>query len=610
MSLESLIAAARARAPGAALYAHLRVASRGRARDYLLSDRTLVADDVTLLHWERAPLAEVFFSTPTGAAYELTEGARTLEGTVLARHLLTFAPDGALASALDPEGTLALHGRDAAARRRPLSAVDVILDADQRRAVERPPGDALLVLGEAGVGKTTVALHRLATLARARRGGGFKAAVIVPTEGLRRLSEALLARLEVEGVEVAVYDRWAASLARAAFPGIPWRESEDARAGVIRLKRHRALAPTLRAYAKIRKPGRVTREDLHHLFGDRVWMERVARESAGALSPRDVDDVLEHTRVQYSETTEEAFAHVDADRLQAVDGRALDAGTTLNDAGTVDVEDYAALFALDAERAAQQGHSSPPPPRRYDALVLDEAQELAPLELSLLGRALAPGGTLVVAGDEGQQVDATACFEGWHRTMRDLGARAFETARLTMSYRCPPAVTALARRVLDPARAVEVVDPVGALSFLRASSACHIVARLVDALRALRAEDPGATVAVIARTAGAARSFAQRLGRGVEVHLALRGDFRFTPGVQVTCVQEVKGLEFDHVVIPDADGPTYPDDPAARRALYVALTRASHEVLLATTADWSPLLGTSPPLRANLDACEPRSSSG
>ena len=82
----------------------------------------------------------------------------------------------------------------------------------------------------------------------------------------------------------------------------------------------------------------------------------------------------------------------------------------MNDAGTVDVEDFAALFELDRLRAELRGARAEHP-RRYDALVIDEAQELAPLELKLLGRCVAAGGTLVVAGDAGQQVDATACFE-------------------------------------------------------------------------------------------------------------------------------------------------------------------------------------------------------
>ena len=83
---------------------------------------------------------------------------------------------------------------------------------------------------------------------------------------------------------------------------------------------------------------------------------------------------------------------------------------------------------------------------------------------------------------------------------------------------------------------------------------------------------------------------AEQLGRALPVRLVLDGDFRFAPGVEVTCVREVKGLEFDLVVVPDLDAANYPDTPAARRALYVALTRPLHQLWLATAGSWSALL--------------------
>jgi superfamily I DNA/RNA helicase len=72
--------------------------------------------------------------------------------------------------------------------------------------------------------------------------------------------------------------------------------------------------------------------------------------------------------------------------------------------------------------------------------------------------------------------------------------------------------------------------------------------------------------------------------------LVLDGDFRFGAGAHVTTVDQVKGLEFDTVVVPDASLATYPDTPAARRALYVATTRARHQVVFATASAPSPLL--------------------
>lgn len=613
-----LAASARAALPQAATpcHAHLRVLSEGRTRDYLLGPQTVTDDEVTILRWDQAPLAAAFFASVEGGDYELRAGDRTLSGAVLARSLLTLARGELVA--LTRNGVR--YARDAGggwsaspdthaaplrprpdARRRPPSAVEVTLDAEQQRAVDLPAGAGLLVLGEAGVGKTTVALRRLAALRERHGDGPWSAAVIVPTEGLRRLTEALLERLGVEGVEVATYDRWAAKLARRAFHDIPVRESEDAPPGAIRLKRHRALAEVLPAFAALPPADpkrRVGRRDLHHLFGDRAWMDRVVART-DEVTAHDAARVHDHTRVQYMETTEDSFgAGVDRGRLATADGRSIDAGTRYGDAKTVDVEDYAVLFELDRLRAKARGER-PAMPRRYDVVVLDESQELAPLELRLLGRAVAPGGTLVVAGDAGQQVDATACFTDWETSMRDLGAARHTRVTLATSYRCHPDVTALARHVLDPASPAPALGPDGPVGFLACENECHLAARLTDGLRELGIDDPRASVAVIARTAESARRFAAVLGRGVDVRLALDGDFHFGPGVQATSVREVKGLEFDHVVVPDASTAAYPEGGEGRRALYVAVTRASHRAVFATTGRWTALLGDAAPQRAS-----------
>lgn len=605
-------------------FAHLRIEPAGpagaiRARDLLLGWRTLSSPEVTVLNWQTAPLAEVFFSCREGEEYELSVGGRELCGTVRARSLLTFRagelvavhtqsasfsrrPGGAGQGAGEwvaagaPPGLL--QPRRGGSERAAPPWSPQALDPEQRRAVELPAGRPLLVLGEAGCGKTTVAVHRLAALHKAAAAAQrpFRSLLLVPaaSAGLRHLSEALLGRLGVTDAEIEVFDRWAGRQARKAFPQLPARESQDVPAGVVALKRHPALLPVLQGLAARRRGSAVrragaSRADLLHLFGDRALLEQVAGAAPAALSGEAVRQVLEHTRVQFSPTTEEASTHIDADRLVTVDGRRIDEGTPTQDAGSIDAEDYAVLFALAALRAAPG--ATGPSPTQYDCVVLDEAQEFAPLELLLIGRALRPGGTLIVAGDEAQQVDPSAYFAGFAAAMQALRAREFTTVQLAISYRCPPAVTELARtlRRTEPAAATQlaVSDAVVQAGF---ASECHLVARLIDALRDLREADPTATVAVICRTAPAAQRLARLLARGVEARLARDGDFRFAAPVEVTCVQEVKGLEFDYVLIPDATALAYPEDAAARRALYVAVTRAAQQLLLGGIGTWSPLL--------------------
>ncbi len=245
------------------------------------------------------------------------------------------------------------------------------------------------------------------------------------------------------------------------------------------------------------------------------------------------------------------------------------------------------LFELDRLRAEAKG-VKPAPVRSYDCVVLDEAQELAPLELALVGRALAEEGTLIVAGDADQQVDPTASFTSWDETMAELRCAGHERAVLDVSYRCPPEVTALARRVLAPSVPCEQ-SKAGSVIARRFDEELHQVAWLIDGLRALQEVDPAIPVALILRTPEAARRLASLLRRGLGVRLALGGDFDLLAGINVTCVQEVKGLEFDTVIVPDASAGVYGATAQASRALYVALTRATRQLVLSTVGDWSPL---------------------
>ena len=78
----------------------------------------------------------------------------------------------------------------------------------------------------------SLALHRLARLFRAAS-GDFRAAVLVPTDGLRRLIEPLLRGLGVD-VQVEIYEHWARRQAQKVFLDLPKRESQDATVGVVR----------------------------------------------------------------------------------------------------------------------------------------------------------------------------------------------------------------------------------------------------------------------------------------------------------------------------------------------------------------------------------------
>jgi DNA helicase-2/ATP-dependent DNA helicase PcrA len=76
----------------------------------------------------------------------------------------------------------------------------------------------------------------------------------------------------------------------------------------------------------------------------------------------------------------------------------------------------------------------------------------------------------------------------------------------------------------------------------------------------------------------------------VRVHRVQDHQIRFSPGIEVTEVQQVKGLEFDYVILVEVGDSHYGTDDASRRLLHVGATRAVHQLWLASTGPASKVV--------------------
>ena len=199
--------------------------------------------------------------------------------------------------------------------------------------------------------------------------------------------------------------------------------------------------------------------------------------------------------------------------------------------------------------------------------------------------------------------------------MKELRAETYATDVLEIGYRCPPEVTEIAQTLREvtpstipssPAPSVPSLQAAGVaepLVFRQFYSQCHLVLGVIESLRDLQDRDATARLAVIARSRPAALRIGAELQKGLPVRILVDGNVDMSPGITVTCVQEVKGLEFDVVVIPDASDAVYPATPESRRTLYVAVTRANQQLLLASPGPWSPMLA---PIAAARGLREPK----
>ena len=581
-------------------FAHLRVREGNVGKDYLLGRASLLDTPagVRIVDWRVAPVARIFYRYREGDDYEESFPGRDAEGVVEARRVVVVE-HGQLVRILgddvvlvrDAVGrwwrgerhALALASGGAGTAVRPGAHADVtaLLDREQFAAASAPAEQALVVLGSAGSGKTTVALHRLARIGAGDPSGRpfARAAVVVPEEGLARLSRRLLAPLGAGSVEVQTLDAWAHALMRRVFGDPTPKVHHEAPGVVSSLKRHPALHDALRErYAKI--PAKSTtlrglRRRLADAFTDRAFLGRVVDASKGDLPRSVVEETVRHTMLQLAEPLARELASItDAERKHALDGRPIDDGTPEGLAGSVDIEDLPLFLFLRAWRA---GLDVPP----FAHLVVDEAEDFSLFELHVLGQQLADPPSVTLAGDEAQQT--SACFAGWGRAVNALGATDAVTCRLDVSYRCPRPVVEMAQRILGPlARAGGMTTAregasVGLHAFPEEGHA-HLF--LATTLRELVDREPHASIGVLASGADAARRLFEVLEDLPAARLVLDGQFSFDPGIDVTDVDSAKGLEFDYVIVPDADAETYPVTDDARRRLHVAATRASHQLWL------------------------------
>ncbi len=347
------------------------------------------------------------------------------------------------------------------------------------------------------------------------------------------------------------------------------------------------------AAAKSAKSGRKPRRKPDAPPPDMHW---TAMGLAQKLGARTVDsDLPEGVRRVEGNVDDENSD--DADDDQNVRGATgIDGLPTDDDLPVLDADDVAILLrANQLVRGAR---------RPFSHLFVDEAQDLSPMKLSvLIGNTPATGGgrasvpSITLAGDTSQRLFLDNGFGDWRGVLAhlDLGHVAVEPLRI--AYRSTREILAVARDAMgpladpDPPEAPRSGAPVETFRFPGVGAA---VAFLAEALRELSAREPRATVALLARHPEQADRYFDGLRRA-EVPALRRvraQEFAFRPGVEVTDVRQVKGLEFDYVVMLDVNASSYGRDDEARHLFHIGVTRAAYQLWLVVTGAPSPLAPT------------------
>ena len=223
-------------------------------------------------------------------------------------------------------------------------------------------------------------------------------------------------------------------------------------------------------------------------------------------------------------------------------------------------------------------------------VMIDEVQDYTVAQLMVLARHFSRAHFLLL-GDEHQAIfEGTASFAQIAEVFTETHG-SVEECRLLTSYRSSPEITAMFTSLLDSDEQLRLtsVHRSGVAPIVRELDGDDVDAYVAELRRIAEeaAGDEGLT-AFVAESDSRVSWLAKQLGDAVQV-LGKDSDLPAT-GVVLLPLRVAKGLEFDHVVIPDAQAEVYPDTPLCRRRLYTAISRAMHRVTVLSQGPMTPLL--------------------
>jgi DNA helicase IV len=227
-------------------------------------------------------------------------------------------------------------------------------------------------------------------------------------------------------------------------------------------------------------------------------------------------------------------------------------------------------------------------------LVLDEAQDLSPMQLRAVGRRCSTGAATVL-GDIAQGTTPWAT-PSWEAALAHLGHPDAHLEVLDRGFRVPAAVIDFAARLLPViapgmSAPTSVRDDPGSLSVESVDAAGLWSATLTAVRSGLAAEG---SIGLIVPDGWVPKAVRTLAASGVEHHVlgkdAVDG---VPPRVSVVPAKTAKGLEFDRVVVvePAQMADDEPDQRTGLRRLYVVLTRAVSALTVVHARPLPPPLG-------------------
>jgi DNA helicase IV len=547
-----------------------------------------------VVNWQ-APAARPFYTATPHDPYGVTLRRRfRTDG----RRLLDIADEALDGSILDGAavGDFLLDELERT-RGRHMRDIVATIQTDQYRLITHDPDVPLVIQGGPGTGKTAVGLHRASWLLYTLRENLQHRGVLVigpnrtfmeyvshvlPALGEDAVEQRAIGEL-VDGIEPELRDPPAIAelkadlrLAEVIQRAAELRLVSEPEELVIRLEgsfisvRLREIRELLAAAREQLGTTAVARERFRMSVLRRFY-EEYGRELGGAAF-RNFDEVEQALRAQgyLDRVLKAAWPVVSPDRLvrsllsskvalaEAAEGILSPAeqkllirrGGAWSDGDIPLVDEARTVLAT--------------VPRAYGHVIVDEAQDLTPMQLRMVARR-AREGSLTILGDVAQATGAVA-YSSWDDVLPHLpGGRTAVVEELLHAYRVPREIMEVALPLLDTI-APDVAPPISYRTgadppVFRRVAEEHLLAEAFH--EAERLADADGLLAVIVPD---------------ELADAVLAGTPLYESVPLLTPRQAKGLEFDHVVV--VEPALIAASPQGLRELYVALTRPTKTLVV------------------------------
>ena len=549
-------------------------------------------DGVLVVNWQ-TPAARPFYTATPAAPHGVTLRRRfRLQGRTLTG-ISDEALDGSLADAASSLDDFLLEELERArdARMRDIVAT---IQADQYGLIARPPEPPLVIQGGPGTGKTAVGLHRASYLLYAHRDALRRILVVGPNPTFMDYVSHVLPALGEDAVDQLAVSELVpgADVTLADSPDVERLKADTRLVEVV----HRAVE--LRAHGRseelvVRLEGRFvgveadevelilrsvrSEHGLSAAARERFRMDVLRRfyadygDELGGLALRSFEEI-EKTLRKDGRLTRFLARVWPAPRPEQLVRQLLSSRERLADAadGILDESEQKLLRRgkagwsagdlplLDEARAILHGVE------RYGHVIVDEAQDLTPMQLRMIARRTT--GSFTLLGDVAQATGPLP-YARWDEILRHLPGDGVVVEELRHAYRVPREIMALALPLLAHI-APDTEPPVA----YRAGA---------EPPRFVRGDPPlDAALEEAARLAseeGLLAIIAPGSLRGDEAAGSLFDDTR----IPVLTPREAKGMEFDHVIVVEpAQIVEESVGGQGLRELYVALTRPTTSLVV------------------------------